>query len=256
MKISKVNIIGVGNVGKQLISQLSLKNVVKNVFIRNPKKIEEFNATISLPVFTDIHLLPHDVDLNIVCVKDDAIKEVIAKLPKNIPIVHTSGSTDLEVFKDFDNYGILYPLQTFSFNHPINLSEVYFLIEANSALFKNEIINFCQSNFSKNIFESDSESRAQIHLAAVFANNFSNNLLASSQKILAEKNIDFKILEPLIIETIRKAFSIGPIEAQTGPAVRGDNKIIEKQLNLLKDENLKEIYKLISKNIQRYSSKV
>ena len=54
---------------------------------------------------------------------------------------------------------------------------------------------------------------------------------------------------PLIGETTEKIKTLHPRKAQTGPAIRRDSKVIEKQLNALEGRE-KQIYKLITESIQ------
>jgi predicted short-subunit dehydrogenase-like oxidoreductase (DUF2520 family) len=87
-----------------------------------------------------------------------------------------------------------------------------------------------------------------LHIAAVFANNFTNQMFKLANDICKENNFSFDLLKPLINETAAKIQSLDPAKAQTGPAKRNDQKIIEKHLSQLSGEQ-KEIYKLISKSI-------
>jgi predicted short-subunit dehydrogenase-like oxidoreductase (DUF2520 family) len=101
----------------------------------------------------------------------------------------------------------------------------------------------------------DSEKRAHLHLAAVIAANFTNHMLALSEKFLQEKNLSFDLLKPLIQETIAKALLISPLEAQTGPALRGNRQILEKQLAMLDSHpEIRELYRVISESIQELKS--
>jgi predicted short-subunit dehydrogenase-like oxidoreductase (DUF2520 family) len=130
------------------------------------------------------------------------------------------------------------------------LTEVPFLIEASSASFENELLDFVQKYFSNNSIKADSKTRLRIHLAAVFANNFTNFFLTKSKDILDEAGVNYRILEPLMTETIKKAFEIDPKKSQTGPAQRGDMQTLEIHKNLIKEQPLREVYVLISKLIE------
>lgn len=93
-------------------------------------------------------------------------------------------------------------------------------------------------------------------MAAVFASNFSNHMLTLSKGILEQNNLTFDLLKPLISETINKSLAIGPEDAQTGPAKRGDLEILDRHMEFLtEDETLSEIYKLISQSIIDHHSK-
>lgn len=248
MKINSVNIIGAGRVGLTLIKLLDGSGVkIKSVMTSRSLEIifkQDFRTV------TKVEELDPEVDLNIICVKDDAIGELVKRMPKRIPAVHTSGSVSISVFEGFQKSGIFYPLQTFSKDRDLELKSSYFLLEA-SGEFEQELREFCENYFTNNILFCNSEQRKKIHLAAVFANNFINHLLLCSKEILDQEEIDFKILEPLVKETISKAFDVGPLTAQTGPAVRNDLLTLKNHLEMLKDENLKNIYKLLTESIRK-----
>ncbi len=195
--------------------------------------------------------LDDTVDLNIVTIKDDAITSVSNVLPKNVPAVHTSGSQSIHVFKGFNSYGVLYPLQTFSKQRALDIAAIPFLIEANSIEFEKCISEFCQEYLSENLISANSEKRGKIHLAGVFACNFTTQLLNESDGLLEKADLDLSLLHPLIKETLEKTLELGPNIAMTGPAKRGDEATIEKHLNQLTDEELKSIYKILTKRIQK-----
>ena len=241
-----ITIIGSGNVGSHLFKVFTEKRIhVSAIWSRTLSNAEFINNEIA----TDkLDFSKSKSNIFIVTVKDDAINSVLEKLkiPRNAILAHTSGSVEMDVLKSkSSSYGIFYPLQTFSKNREIDFSEIPLLIEAsNKQTFKE--LEILALMISKNVNEFNSEKRRQIHLAAVFASNFTNKLLGISKEVLAEQDIDLRILEPLVKETIKKSFELTPEEAQTGPAIRGDKKTIAKHLDMLNDnsENQK-LYKLI-----------
>lgn len=192
-----------------------------------------------------------DAQLYIVCIKDDAIPSVTKKLKlKQGIIVHTAGSVDSEVLKSVSkNYGVLYPLQTFSKTKKVKFKHIPLFIEANNSATLNLLRNVAQS-ISRNVIPLNSEQRKSVHVAAVFACNFTNHLLKISQDILAKNKIPFNVLKPLITETIEKAFEMGPSRAQTGPAIRSDRQVIvEHEALLEKDTEALFLYKALTKSI-------
>lgn len=247
--IKAVNIIGAGNVGTFIAQKLVNRVKIKNVFSSQLENATHLANAVNAKAVNLIDELSKEVDLNIVCIKDDAIESVLVTLPKNIAIVHTSGTIDISVLKDFANHGIIYPLQSFTKNFDYRLADIPFLIEGNSAEFTSRIMSFCQTYFSKNCSELDSESRAKIHLAAVIANNFSTYLLLKSKELLDASQIDFNLLKPLMMHTIEKSFMMGPEKALTGPARRKDLRVIEKQISAIKDDELKKVYQLLTDQI-------
>ena len=67
----------------------------------------------------------------------------------------------------------------------------------------------------------------------------------------------FDELKPLISETFMKAIENGPVNSQTGPAVRNDKNTVRKHLELLSfDHDLQKIYREISRSIYNYHNKV
>lgn len=191
-----------------------------------------------------------DADLYIISVKDDAISELASSLKVNGIVVHTSGSTDLSILAPSSNQiGVFYPLQTFSEQKRVDFSEVPLALEAN----KPEVLGVLKKlakKLSRQVIEMNSEQRMILHVAAVFACNFSNHLYTIAQQLLASQNLDFNLLRPLIAETAAKVQQSLPGEVQTGPAIRKDEKILQKHLNLLsKNPPLQEIYRLLSQSI-------
>ena len=93
--------------------------------------------------------------------------------------------------------------------------------------------------------------RKQLHIAAVFACNFSNHMYTIADTILKKSNIDFNLLLPIIKQTVNQLQKNNPKEIQTGPAKRKDKKIIQYHIDNLTNKNTKEIYQLVSKSIMQ-----
>ncbi|QTD38246.1 DUF2520 domain-containing protein [Polaribacter batillariae] len=185
-------------------------------------------------------------NLTIIAVSDDAIAKVSSKI-KNSLVVHTSGSVAMGSLKNTTNKGVFYMLQTFSKNKKVNFSDVPFCLEAEN---KNDykLLKTVAKSIGKKIYTLNSEQRKALHVAAVFVNNFTNHLYKIGNDICEENKVPFKILQPLIEETVLKIKTLSPEKAQTGPAIRNDKKTIKNHLELLNKEQQK-IYKLITKSI-------
>lgn len=249
--ISKINIIGSGNVAHHLAMSLIKTDVL--LYCRDLKSIEPTLRNSGIQIVEGLDVL-RDADLTILAVSDDALLSVSKKINSSQAVVHTSGSVHMEVLKQFGNYGILYPLQTFSKKDELDINEVPFLLEASDEKFEKALLSFCSKQLSGLVSVVNSEQREKIHLAAVVVNNFVNQLFFEAQEILKQEHLDWTLLKPLIHETIRKAEDIGPKAAQTGPAKRNDKKIIDKHLSLIDDPKIKEIYRLISERIRETNS--
>jgi predicted short-subunit dehydrogenase-like oxidoreductase (DUF2520 family) len=248
----KITILGLGNVGFQLAKALvANKFTIHQVYNRTKENAFEFVQFINSELITDVNLLDTGADVFLFCLKDSVITEVLEKTHfTNQLLIHTAGSVDIDVFKGkSDNYGVLYPLQTFSKERDIEFKNIPICIEGNSEKSETKIRQIAEKLSSK-VYEINSNQRIHIHLAAVFASNYSNYMYCLAQEILEEQNVDFDIIRPLIKETANKAIEFQPMSVQTGPAIRNDDEIIQKHLSLLQSEDKKKIYNLIAEYIK------
>jgi predicted short-subunit dehydrogenase-like oxidoreductase (DUF2520 family) len=251
-------LIGSGNVAHHIGQALAREHNITQVFSRSPANAQSLAHALNADAVSSMNEIKKDADLYLISVSDDAIRNIAAELPSVKGIVaHTSGTTTMDVLNRFENYGVLYPFQTFSKERKIYFNNIPVLIEGSSS---DVISNLRQTanSISDNIFEIDSGQRAMLHLSAVFSSNFVNHFYAIAKDILDKAGLPFEILHPLIIETASKATKIDPLTAQTGPAVRNDTEIINKHveiLNNIPDRELKELYLILSKRILKMSQK-
>ncbi|WKW47526.1 DUF2520 domain-containing protein [Myroides sp. JBRI-B21084] len=244
-----INLIGWGNVAYHLFSAINNLNnyKIQNIGVRSLEKIDDFFALNLLVQIDDLK----PADITLIAVLDRAIEEVAEKIPyKNKLVVHTSGTTAIDVLNNKNRKGVFYPLQTFSKNKEVNFKEVPLCLEAENDSDLNEL-KLLANLLSNNVYEISSDQRKSLHVAAVFVSNFTNHLYTIGNKICTDNNISFNILKPLINETADKIRYLSPKEAQTGPAIRFDSKTIEKHEDFLKNPIFKEIYKLITQSIQQ-----
>lgn len=248
--------IGAGNVATHLA--LALKNIGHNivqVFSRTLVSAKTLANNVNAEYTNELKDLTTNSDIYFYTVPDDALPLTIENVPSKKGIhIHTAGSISMDIFTPFQyNYGVLYPLQTFSKNKNINIQEVPFLLEANNKYVKEILIDITK-NLSNKFFEVNSQERQRIHLSAVFACNFTNHMFVLADKILGD--IPFEILTPLITETFSKIQVLPPAQAQTGPAKREDYSIMKKHLQLLEDnQEYKLLYEKISKSIIKHNNK-
>lgn len=256
-----ISFIGAGNVATHLSAALYKAGVqIIEVYSRNLETAQELTATIGSGMATDsLDLSQSRADLFILSVPDHAITGIIEKiiLPDGRNLVHTSGSVPLE-FINLENtqIGVFYPLQTFSKGKEVDFNKTPICIESESKALKNTLFQLAKS-ISKNVLELSSNERKQLHLAAVFACNFNNYLLNISETIMQKSNLPFSVLQPLVLETLNKAFEIGTEKAQTGPAIREDEPILRMHLESLQDEQeYFDLYRQCSINIgKKYHKK-
>jgi len=201
--------------------------------------------------------LPHEADVFIIAVKDSALQEVIGKATKGREeqlFVHTAGSMPMDIFKGYTNrYGVFYPMQTFSKERRVDFREIPLFIEAEDSD-SDTILHQLAESISERVYELSSEQRKYLHLAAVFACNFANHCYAMSAEVLSQVHLPFDIMLPLIDETARKVHELHPLDAQTGPAVRYDENVIQMQQSLLQDADMQAVYKLLSQHIHQFAN--
>lgn len=251
MQKKKISIIGSGNVAFHLAQIFFEKDLlVEEVYSRNKIEGKKLAELVNANFNSDIKAVGLNTDIIIMAISDDAIPAVCKKLNLDTQILaHTSGIANTEDLKmATKNYACFYPLQTFTKGAAVDFENIPILINAANSQTLSDLktIGFKISNTVKEI--SDIE-RQKLHLSAVIVNNFTNHLFSLSSKYLAKNKIDFNLLKPLIQETVHKISNSDPITNQTGPAKRNDLNTIEKHFSLIEDEDLKEIYKILTKSI-------
>ena len=251
-----VVILGTGNVAKHLFDAFwDIEEVnVRQVIGRNDYTLSYFKDKVDRS--TDFSKI-EEADIFLIAVSDDAVAEVAQFLNRKKGIVaHTSGSVPISALGNQVRRGVFYPLQSFSEGKSINFKTVPLCIEAENKKDLKLLQQLAQL-VSLEVHEISSDQRKSIHLAAVFANNFSNHLFTIASEICTDNNLPFSILTPLIKETVHKLDFLVPLEAQTGPAKRNDLKTMESHLNQLKNKNYQDIYSLLSKSIkEKYGKKL
>ena len=248
----RITIIGSGNVATHLAAAFkNAGHAIVQVYSRDMHNASLLAYHVKAEPIDNLEQINSETDLFVIAVKDDAIEPIAADLVQyNKLIVHTSGATSLQTLqKHTQNAGVFYPLQTFSKTRELNFNAVPLCIEGTDDKITSTL-NELAYTVSQNVYRVNSEQRKTLHLAAVFACNFPNYLYHVSQQLLAEKQLPFDLLRPLILETAEKIQELLPANVQTGPAVRNDEKTMTSHLDQLgENPDLQDIYKLLSQGI-------
>jgi predicted short-subunit dehydrogenase-like oxidoreductase (DUF2520 family) len=251
----KVAIIGAGNLATRVSLELHHNGVeIVQVYSRTVTSALTLARMLGCSYVTKPEKITPDADIYLISVSDLAFGNLLKKVNFNDKLVaHTAGSIPIsELEKYSKNYGVFYPLQTFSKYRDVNFSKIPFCIEGNTPENEQTLVELA-STISKDVRIITSEQRKQLHLAAVFACNFANHMYAIASEIIAEKDIPFDILQPLIAETASKINNMTPRAAQTGPALRKDKNIIREHMGMLAHKpKLKKLYSSITDNIFEY----
>ncbi|HIY76632.1 MAG TPA: DUF2520 domain-containing protein [Candidatus Sphingobacterium stercorigallinarum] len=247
--------IGSGNLATQLaIALQNSGHQITQVWSRQLAHAEDLARRLSTEATDHWENLDKNADVYVLAVSDQAITEVAQGLMLNHPdalILHCSGATSMDVLSRFKNFGVLYPVQTFSKHIPIDFAQIPIGIEGNRPEAYAALASIANA-LSGRVFDCDSAQRLALHVSAVFANNFTNALLLTAADILAQHQLPFDILTPIIEETVEKAVTHHPIKVQTGPAVRDDQVTLEKHLNFLSmNPEWQLIYQKISDLIKK-----
>lgn len=253
----KIVFVGAGNVATRLAVELYKKQFdIIQVYSHTLLSANTLAQQVDATPTTDLSLLNDNADLYIFAIKDSALEYVISQIPANNGLwIHTAGSMPLSVFDGHtENYGVLYPFQTFSKDRAVEWSNIPIFIEASNKDSFN-LLNNVANQLSENVRELSSDKRRYVHLTGVFACNFTNHMYSLSSLFLKQAGLGFDTALPLIDETASKVHSLTPQEAQTGPAIRYDENVINKHLDLIDNIEIKEIYKLISENIHKLNTK-
>lgn len=249
----KIVIIGSGNLATQLsLALMQTRHKVIQVYSRTDTHAKELADKIGCDYTSNTSNIYKDADAYIISVKDDAVNDIAKNICTDKPeavFLHTAGSVPMSVFAPHAcHYGVLYPMQSFSKTRKVNFHEIPCFIEAIDDKSLNIIRDIAES-ISDRIEVADTEKRKKIHLAAVLASNLANHCYRLGERVLQEEGIDFSILLPLIQETARKVTEMSPRDAQTGPMVRYDTGVMNRQIELIHDERTRQIYRLMAESI-------
>ena len=245
----QIVLIGSGNVAFHLAKAFTEAQIpISQIFGRNTTELQKISEQFSIPFSTETLA---DADLYIISVSDSSIAEVSSLIKnKNVLVAHTSGSVSREALNGNYRKSVFYPLQTFSKSKNLDYSKIPFFIDAENEN-DEEILKNLASKISKNVMLANDEKRKYIHLTAVFACNFVNHLFARAKEISDSQGIPFDYFLPLIDETTQKIHELEPKLAQTGPAIRNDEKVLKLHESLLTDEEKLKIYKTLNESIKK-----
>ncbi|CAM3403632.1 DUF2520 domain-containing protein [Empedobacter falsenii] len=254
--MSSIVILGAGNVAFHLTRAL-IENTcnVRQIFNRTLEHAREIGEANRIS-YTDKISEIEKADVYIIASADSGIEEFSHYIPyDDVLVVHTSGSSPMSVLKGDYRKGVFYPLQTFSKERTMRYDNIPFFIEAENPE-DLKTLNDLGNRISNEVHVLNFASRMQVHMTGVWANNFVNHLYYIAGNICEQNNVPFDVLLPLIQETANKVIEMNPKDAQTGPAKRGDQVIIDRHLEALQDDSrLLQIYQIMTDSIKRVYEK-
>ena len=257
-QIKKIVFIGAGNLATHLSKALMEAGFpVMQVYSRTQQSAYTLGRRLGVSYTSNLKDVDRDADIYFFALKDSVLESVLRqlKLEKGV-FVHTAGSLPMDFFSPFAyNYGVFYPLQTFSRDRDVDFSNIPVCVEANNDNVQKLLLTMGHS-ISQNVSVVDSQQRQKLHLSAVFVCNFTNHMYSIGHDLLKDSSLDFDLLRPLIQETAAKVQYMDPKEAQTGPAIRFDEPTIknhEQKLNC--SPILQKLYRFVSESIHHMHAK-
>ncbi len=252
--IKKIVFIGAGNLATHLALafQKADFNIVQ-VYSRTQLSADALSKKVGADSCTDYLEVNREADLYVFALSDSVLVSALEALQlRDKFMVHTAGSLPLSVFKPYTSkYGVFYPLQTFSKAREVDFSEIPICIEANRSDLETNLLDLGKK-VSHSVQLLSSHQRKQLHLAAVFACNFTNHMYHIGEELLQNEGLSFDLLKPLILETAKKVQTLPAREAQTGPAVRCDKNVMEvHEENLKMSPDFQKLYRFVSESIYR-----
>lgn len=252
----KIGMIGAGNLASHLAPALQgVGHEIVAVYSRTRSSADALAGKMGVPAVVNLCQMPK-ADVYIFSVRDDALQTLVDELcpmQQDALFLHTAGSMPMSVFEQVaQRYGVFYPMQTFSKLREVDFRRIPCFIEGSSSevLF---VIRSLALQISEEVLMLDSEKRRMLHLSAVFACNFVNHCYAEAARLVEKAGIPFSVMLPLIDETASKVHELHPLQAQTGPAVRYDSLVMQRQMDMLADPGAKRIYQDISEQIHTYA---
>lgn len=250
--IRTITLIGAGNLATQIGKAFKKAGLnVCQVFSQTEESARKLANLLETSYTNKVEKIDVESELILIAIKDDAISNLIDRLDcRHTLVVHTAGSVPISVLEDHaSRFGVFYPLQTFSKSRDVDFFEIPICLEADSDETMIELKELA-SRLSDHVCEIDSAQRKILHLAAVFSCNFVNHFYHLGDQLLCQYQLNFDLLKPLIKETAAKVMDLRPFDAQTGPAKRFDQTIINNHLSLLSQQpELAEIYRFVSQSI-------
>jgi hypothetical protein len=248
----RVTLVGSGNVATVLGRKLVQSgHIIHQVISQNFDHAKHLANELSAEAVKEAD---DNSDICIVAVSDDALQNISSWMgPRRQFVIHTAGSISMDVLNGVsDNYGVLWPLQSLR-KENATIPALPLIIDANNQWNKMKLTGFAQS-FGDSVTVANDEERRKLHLCAVSTNNFSNYLFSLTEEYCLKEGVDFKLLLPLLHETVDRLHFHSAADLQTGPAIRKDESTIGKHRSLLSnDRSLLEVYDFFTERIMQRS---
>ena len=200
---------------------------------------------------------PEGITGVLLAVPDDAIPAAVAELaavdlPADVPVLHASGSQSIDVLAPLaargHSVGGMHALAAIA--DPVEgadrLRGATFGVEGEGAAraLAERLVAACGGR----VLAIRPGGKALYHAAAVFASNYAVALLSVAERLMDEAGIPAEDAQPalaaLAAGAVENVAARGPVEALTGPVVRGDAATVERHLARLSGAD-RDVYCLL-----------
>jgi predicted short-subunit dehydrogenase-like oxidoreductase (DUF2520 family) len=189
----------------------------------------------------DVQLLHHDElsalrspELILLCVPDDAISNVAAQIAVSdeYVVAHVAGSRRLDVVAPHRRVGSLHPLMAL----PDAEEGSRRLIGATYCVAGDDLLRTVAASLDGRIISLDDSQRTVYHAAAVVASNHLVALMGQVETLAESIGLTLDDFMPLARQSLRDVATMGPSNALTGPASRGDMATIDAHLAAISED--------------------
>lgn len=247
-----ISIIGTGRAAFHLGHALQRADcTIASVTGRSADRTQELASTLYATPLSPTDPLPNS-NVILIAVSDDAISEVAKKLPtSDAVLVHLSGASGLGHLAPHTHRAVLWPVMTLSPGAPMDFAQIPLVVDANTEHARSVVLGL-GNTMSKKVTQLAHADRELVHAAAAISTNFPLHLLDAAQALLKANNIPPDLLLPSFAAMAEKAKALGPHDALTGPARRGDIGTVQHHLDRLTQvPDLRAAYALLSSMILR-----
>lgn len=175
-------------------------------------------------------------DLVFVSVVDREIANIFQSCDiQGITLVHCSGATSMVELKNAHS-GVFYPLQSFLGKGEEVWGRIPVFIEGSNDGVKEILTEIALKLGVLSIEKLNSDQRAYLHLAGVFANNYTMAMAGIAKDLLTVNGLNPNWVLPILTKTAEN-FGQGILwELLTGPASRADLTTIEYHRSMLENQ--------------------
>ena len=194
-------------------------------------------------------------DVVFVTVVDREIAGIFSRCDlKNVTLVHSSGATALISLMQ-GNSGVFYPLQTFAGDGKEEWQQIPVFIEGSNVATESKLIEIAQKMGVLSTEKLDSKQRRYLHLAGVFANNYTTAMAGIAVDLLSINGLNPQWILPILRKTSENLGEGQPWSLITGPAARADLSTLENHRSLMENQpEMLEAYNVIASYIMKRKS--